>query len=258
MSTSSLARFQSDFSRALFHRQAQNESAWQAQPAFAVYRNTVMKGCIDTLEANYPAIARLVGREWFRSAAAVYVGDHPPHDGALVSYGETFPQFLRDFEPAGELTYLPDVARLDRFWTESHTALDARPLTAARLAQLSPYALTQCRLQPHPAARWAWFAHQPIYSIWERNRSEVEVSSEIEWQGDGALLTRPTSAVTWQAATLAECAFLDACAAGQSLSEAAEHAQQAEPAADLMAAIGCLLNAGAIAALLDPHMGKPS
>ena len=29
-----------------------------AQPGFAVYRNTVMKGCIDALQANYPAVGR--------------------------------------------------------------------------------------------------------------------------------------------------------------------------------------------------------
>ena len=33
------------------------------QPAFAVYRNTVMKACIDALQANYPAVTRLVSEE---------------------------------------------------------------------------------------------------------------------------------------------------------------------------------------------------
>jgi fatty-acyl-CoA synthase len=34
--------------------------------------NTVMKGCVDALQANYPTIERLVGEEWFRAAAACH------------------------------------------------------------------------------------------------------------------------------------------------------------------------------------------
>jgi hypothetical protein len=33
-------------------------------PALAVYRNTVAKGCIDALQANYPAVHTLVGSDW--------------------------------------------------------------------------------------------------------------------------------------------------------------------------------------------------
>ena len=40
-----------------------------AQPGFAVYRNTVAKGCIDALQANYPAVHALVGTDWLRAAA---------------------------------------------------------------------------------------------------------------------------------------------------------------------------------------------
>jgi hypothetical protein len=241
-----MTRFQSDFAKALFEHDESRAARWLIQPAFAVYRNTVMKGCLDALEANYPSIVRLVGHEWFRSAAAVFVGKHPPRDGALVDYGCGFPAFLRSFEPAAELTYLPDVARLDRFWTESHTAADAMPLSAGDLAQLAPDALTACRLVPHPAARWAWFDEQPIYSIWARNRTDAEPQDELLWRSEGALLTRPQDAVLWQSAGRADCAFMEACAAGRTLSEAAERAHQADLLADLTGVVARLLSAGAI------------
>lgn len=246
---SSLASFQHDFANALLERVPTASAPWLAQPAFAVYRNTVIKACVDALEANYPSVVRLVGREWFRSAAALFVEQHPPQDGALVSYGGHFSGFLRSFEPAAELTYLTDVARLDRFWTESHIAADALPLCAAHLAQLSPGALMDCRLRPHPAARWAWFESQPIHSIWHRNRIDAGAQDELVWQGEGCLITRPGATVQWQPAGQADCAFLDACAAGQPLSVAAERAQQADALADLMAVMARLLAAGAIESL---------
>ena len=34
---------------------------WSPNRAFAVYRNTVLKGCIDALQANYPTVGQLVG-----------------------------------------------------------------------------------------------------------------------------------------------------------------------------------------------------
>ena len=43
--------------------------AMLAQPGFAVYRNTVAKGCIDALQANYPAVHALVGTDGLRAAA---------------------------------------------------------------------------------------------------------------------------------------------------------------------------------------------
>lgn len=252
------AHFQAEFAHALFAQEPSPASPLLAQPAFAVYRNTVMKACVDALQANYPCVARLVGHDWFRGAATLYAADHPPQDGVLMEYGESFPQFLRSFAPAAELSYLPDVARLDRFWSESHTAADAAPLSATHLARLPPHLLADARLRPHPAARWAWFDGQPIYSIWSRNRHDEPPQDELCWQAEGALLTRPEGAVRWQAAGRAECALLAACAAGRSLSEAVAHAQQADPDADLMAAIGRLLRAGAIQDLSNPDPGASS
>src|SRR5687768_322289 len=111
-----LAQFQDAFAKALFTPQDITDPVvrqFAAQPAFAVYRNTVMKGCIDALEANFPVVARLVGSEWFRAAAALHVAVESPHDGRLMNYGRGFSEFLHNFEPAAELPYLPGVARLD-------------------------------------------------------------------------------------------------------------------------------------------------
>ncbi len=102
-----LARFQDDFAHALLATDDAVSpvlAAVIAQPAFAIYRNTVMKGCIDALQANYPAVTRLVGEEWLRAAAVVYVRDALPALPMLLDYGADFADFLTQFEPAAELT----------------------------------------------------------------------------------------------------------------------------------------------------------
>lgn len=243
--TRSLARFQADFFEALFDRDS--EATLNAQPAFAVYRNTVLSGCVDALEANFPSVARLVGAEWFRAASAAYVHVQPPRDGRMLVYGDGFADFLAGFEPARDLAYLAGVARLDRFWIEAHTAADADAVDVACLAGLSPQALGALRLAPHPAARWRWFADAPIFSIWQRNRTADEpVDDEVAWQGEGALLTRPLDAVEWHRLSRSHCTFLDACAEGHMLGEAAAAALDVDSDTDIADLLARLLRSGAL------------
>ncbi len=250
MQAGSLAQFQDSFARALAVPEAADAPRYlAAQPGFAIYRNTVLKGCIDALQANFPAVARLVGEEWFRAAAALYARQDPPRVPMLFEYGAGFADFLARFEPAAQLPYLPAVARLDRFWSESHTARDEAPLRAQALAGLAPDRLGGIVLRPHAAARWAWFA-VPAFTIWSRNRQELPVDGdepEIEWRGEGALVVRPGDAVEWLELDQAACAFLDACAAGEPLAKAAEAAVAVASEADLAALMARLLEAGAFA-----------
>lgn len=247
-----LARYQDAFAQALLAPgvdPAPEVAVLAAQPAFAVYRNTVVKGCIDALQANYPVVARLVGKEWFRAAAAVYVREALPSDPTLLNYGASFADFLARFPPAAELLYLPGCARLDRLWTEAHVAADEAALDPAALARLAPEALAGVVLRPHAAARWAWFEEAPVYTIWARNRAEHVVDDDIEWRPEGALLTRPRDTVGWIALDAAGCAFLQACAAGATLAGAAQDTLRAKGDADLSRLMATLLGAGAFSGM---------
>ena len=74
------SRFQDGFVQALLtphDAPPEQLRALVAQPGFCVCRNTFLKGCIDTLQANYP-----------------------PGNARLPLYRIDFPDFLRDFAPA--------------------------------------------------------------------------------------------------------------------------------------------------------------
>jgi hypothetical protein len=246
---SDLAAFQDAFSAALLDPESSTPGGLAAQPGFAVYRNTVTKGCIDALQANYPSVARLVGDDWFRAAALVHVRAEPPRSPVLLDYGAGFARFLETFAPADELPYLPDVARLDRFWSEAHVAADDPVLPPAALSALAPEQLESARLRPHAAARWQQFDAQPIFTIWQRNRNADDDQSEIEWLGEAALITRPHGAVEARRIDAATCAFLDASAAGKTLAGAALAALDVDPQADLAQLMALLLEAGAFSEL---------
>lgn len=250
-----LAAFQRAFAQALRGAGALDTAA---QPGFAVHRNTVRGGCIDALEANYPVVAALVGRAWFRAAAAAYARHHPPTDVRLMLYGDGFAGFLAGRDRAAGRPWLPAVARLERLWREAHLAADAPALDAPGLQALPIGTLPQLRLAPHPAARWHWFDDAPALSVWRAHQSEdpagpAAALRALDWRAEGVLVTRTQGAVRVAPASRATCAFLDACARRARLPEAlAAAAAHAAPldASDLLHG---LLAAGALCAAPPAH-----
>lgn len=250
---SSLAAFQDGFARILTIGVVDSQFAVLAdQPGFSVYRNTVMKGCVDALLANFPAVVKLVGEPWFRDAAYVYVREQPPRDARLLFYGEHFPDFLARFPPAADLPYLPGVARLDRFWIECHSASDDQAQDPAGLLSLAPEVLGATVIRPRASTRWSWFEDLPVYAIWSANRSDMH-RDDIRWKGEGALLFRRDAEVQWTEVGSAHCAFLDACAAGHPLAVAAEAALAADAHADIAQLIATLLDAGVLSMHAHPY-----
>lgn len=248
-----LAAFQDAFAAALAGHDVAATPAVAAladQPGFAVYRNTVLKGCLDALQANFPAVARLTGEAWFRAAARDYARDALPTEPSLLAYGASFPAFLATFPPAQALPYLAGVAQLDRAWTEGHVAADQPALHDGDLVTADPAALGRSVLVPHAAARWRWFDDLPVFSIWRANREGDGNVDGVAWTGEGALLTRRGHAVEWIGIGRAACRFLDACAAGRPLALALAEAIDAEPQVEPARLVATLVEAGAATRLV--------
>jgi hypothetical protein len=240
----SLACFQDDFRAALDHPESDFLPA--KKPSFDIYRNTAMRSCLDALEANFPAVVVLVGREWFRAAAAIHVSQSPPRDGRMFAYGDEFAGFLSSFPPAGELAYLADVARLDWLWTESLVAADAEVLAAADVALLEPEPLGALRLRVHPATR-RFDASVPAVSIWQASRSGTAAHTDLLWQSEYAIVSRVGHEVGVTPVDAQTLFFLDAIAGGASLADAALSTLDRHPGAPIDRLLASLLQAGAFA-----------
>ena len=219
----------------------------------SVYRNTVAKGCADALAGLFPAVAAVVGPDWVREAAIRFAAAHPPARASLIDYGEAFPDWLADFEPAADMPYLPGLARLDRMWTEAHLAADADPLEPQALAGLTPEDFAVVRAVLHPSARLAAF-DDGTPTLWAALRAEGGPPAELALDAEpqAVLVVRPGGAVTHHILTPGALAFLIACAAEESLGEAAAVALAEEPDLDLSQAFAALIAAGAFSALTFP------
>jgi hypothetical protein len=245
--TASLADFQDDFLGTLYGAAPAHAdvAGLLAQPGFAVYRNTVFKGCVDNLAANFPTVLRLAGEERFRAAAVAYAHAQPPREPALLEYGAWFPDFLAEFAPTAALPWLAGVARLDRLWLEAHSAADAGALDAAALAGLAPAELGGATLHLHPATRWCWWPDLPVAACWDAARRGFAGTPDEDAPGGGILITRPADTVQWQRIDEGTAAFLAACGAGQPLQEAALHALDVQPDLEVAPMLAGLLGAGA-------------
>ncbi|MFZ5669532.1 MAG: putative DNA-binding domain-containing protein [Pseudomonadota bacterium] len=239
-----LAAFQRDLARAI--GDPDYNPAGLAGAGLSVYRNTVARGLIDVLRANFPTVERLAGEDWFAACARLYSRRHPPRSPVLALYGRDFPDFLRAFEPAGDIPLVAEVARLDRLWTESHFAADGPVLDPEALSARAGDRLLGLVLPLHPAARFAWF-DGPAASLWRLNRPPAPPPGPeglaLDWRPEGLALHRAGGAVAAIALSAWQYAFLSACDGGrpfgQALDLAAAHGADADPAA-----LGALFAAG--------------
>lgn len=124
-----------------------------------IHRNSVRSTLVAVLRLTYPALARLVGDEFFDYAAGRFALENPPASACLNYYGARFVDFLAGFPPASTLAYLPDVARFE--WALAHAANveDSAALGPADLARVDGSELAELRFIPHPSVRLLWLAY---------------------------------------------------------------------------------------------------
>jgi hypothetical protein len=185
-----LAPFESSFAQALLDPEQPIPRGISPARRFSVYRNNVVAGLVKALASRFPVIERIVGEEFFAALARAFVAACPPHSAVLASYGEEFADFIAAFEPARDLAYLADVARIEGARTRAYHAADATPVSADEFAALDVDAVAGLRVTLHPSAEIVRSAH-PIVTIWAMNSGEQALSPIDDWRGEDALVARP-------------------------------------------------------------------
>jgi hypothetical protein len=213
---------------------------------FSIYRNNIAVSLIGAIEARYPVTRRIVGEEFFSAMARNFVTRNKPETPVILHYGAAFPGFVAGFEPARDLAYLADVARIESAWTEAYHSPEDEPLELAALAAVEPTALADLKLTFHPAARLLHSDH-PAASIWAGHQGVGEFAPPQHWRGEQTLITRPGADVLLRILPAGGYPFARALQDGATLGEA----HMAAPAGDFDPGehlVG-LIEAGAISRL---------
>jgi hypothetical protein len=211
---------------------------------FDVYRNNIMSSLTEALRESFPAVYRLLGEEYFRALAPIYIAQQPPTSPVLLEYGATFPEFLARFEPLASFPYLCDVARVEWAWLEAYHAEDATALDPRSLALVSRERAIDLCFTAHPSLRVVRSAY-PTLTIWRMNSADgIAQPVDLTAGGECAFVLRAQSEVEVRAIPEDAAELLTALAAGSSLGEATAAATQVCPTFDLPSHLTALLDAG--------------
>jgi hypothetical protein len=217
---------------------------------FAVHRNNVVSGLVKTLEARFPAVAKIVGQEFFVAMARAFVVKRPPRSPLLASFGDAFADFIAAFEPAGEVPYLPDVARIEAARSRAYHAADATPIRADEMAALDADVAASWRFDLHPSLEIVRSKH-PVVTIWAMNRGERALAPIETWRAEDALIVRPHLDVEVRLLPPGGAAFLYALSAGRTLGETAEAALADCPEFDLTRNLAGLIDWGLVRRVIE-------
>lgn len=216
---------------------------------FNVYRNNFAVSLIEALETTFPAVRKLVGDDFFKACARVFIDAEPPASPVLLLYGRGFGDFLDRFEPAHSVPYLGDVARLEWARLNAYHAADAEPAGVEVMATMPPDEVGRAEFSLIPSfalirSRW------PVVSLWSActgGTAEVDMS-----RGEDAIVLRAELAVDTRIAPAGGGALLASLSAGARLEQAARIASDEASGFDLAGALQGLFAIGAVAAVTLP------
>jgi hypothetical protein len=208
---------------------------------FSVYRNNVAVSLTEALEATFPVLVKIVGEEFFRAMAGVYLRAHQPTSPVLGRYGAAMPEFLAGFAPVAHLGYLSDVARLELAQRAAYHAADANPVGPEALNTGGD--LMAARIGLAPAVR-VIRSRWPLYDIWRLNAEDGAPQPGPTPQD--VVVTRPGFDPQVSPLPPGGAEFIAALAAGETLGTAI---LAAGTGFDPGPVIGALLSGGAISSI---------
>lgn len=226
----------------------------------ALYPHVRCRQLVDALEANYPALAAMLGPGDFDALGTAYASAHPSRFFAMRWYGDALPQFLATDASYAGAPVLADLARWEWTMTEVLDAGDAEPLGAAVLESTPAESWAGLRFDLHPSVRtlelqWnapqIWqslagdlqsFSGHDLEQVWPAPAQANEPQAWLLWRRDLRVLHRPLSPF--------EAAGIEYCRRGYRFGEicdlAAEWLNGQDASACMMSVLRAWIDAGLI------------
>lgn len=222
---------------------------------FAVYRNNVVSSLVDALVDTFPVVQALVGPEFFRAMAAVFVRRSPPASRVLAFYGHEFPDFIASFEPARSVPYLADVARLEMARVQAYHAADADAVDPGFVGAVlaAGVDVEHLRLEFHPSVHVVASTYA-VVSVWAAHQvdGDVDLAPVDIDQPEAALVCRVSLDAAVVPLAPGAARFIGILKSGGGLGDAAAVALAGMPELDVSTTLGMLFAHGAVTAIKTP------
>ncbi len=152
-----------------------------------IYRRAILGTLVRALGAIHPVCKRLVGDEFFDAMSRVYARQTPSTSPDLGDYGESFGAFIADFEPASELVYLADVARLEWAWHRAFHAPDEDGIDITALGRVAPTDTHRLAFRL-PRSAHLLVSDYPVQRIWQVNQEDWSGDQSVDLDAGGVRL----------------------------------------------------------------------
>ena len=214
-----------------------------------VYRHHVRHSLATALATTFSTVQAIVGDGFFRGLAQAYVRQSLPTQPVLSEYGAGLPDFIADYEPACDLPYLADVARLDWVLNCTFHAPHAQGLGAGELAPIAADRLPSMTLSLTPGTTLLT-SRFPLGRIWLASQPGADTATvDLDAGGARLLVTRRPDDAAFVELSAAEAALVAALIDGEPIEVAAEAAFEADSAFDLSTFFARLVGLQVIAAV---------
>ncbi len=213
-----------------------------------IYRHSCYEIHTGALRVTYPAVLALVGEAFFYQTARGYRSTYPSDSGNLQKFGAQFAKYLQSLPATRELSYLPDIARLE--WLRQRVALaaDAESILPDVMAQQLAGAEEPLRIGLHPSVH-TLTSCRPVLTIWRYATDPTPDGLQLTDTGEQIALWREEGEVAMAAMDAASFACLEALASGDTLDHAHAAAKSLDVDFDLPACLASLTEHGLIVAL---------
>ena len=210
---------------------------------FAVHRNNIAVSLVDAMADTFPVCQALVGEDFFRPMAQIFVRTQPPTSPVLAWYGHAFPDFVSHFPPAASVPYLADVARLEWMWVHAYHAADDIALDVEPLGTLlaTPEVLPHLQMRFHPSAS-VIDSKYAIVSILSAHEGLRDIAPFVPDLPEAALIVRAGLEVECIPIAPAQASLFNALRAGTPLGRAIESTTARHTGLDLPQALGVLFS----------------
>ncbi len=210
-----------------------------------IYRAGILGTLVRALGEIYPVCSRLVGEDFFEAMAGIYVRRVPSRSPDLGEYGADFADFAAGFEPAAELPYLADVARLEWRWHRVFHGPESGKLDLDALAHVP--AERQGEIIFHlPGASALLESAYPVHRIWEVNQPDYQGDERVDLDEGVArlLIWRDGYAMRIDTLNEGEWRVLEAIQAGEAFERVCTRLEGLEPRPDIAQLLPQLVRRG--------------
>ncbi|MCK5830509.1 MAG: putative DNA-binding domain-containing protein [Methylococcales bacterium] len=197
----SLKALQQSFIQQLAHSQSADKFLEYLEPCgnllpehqLAIYQNNVRGALQKSLAQVYPVCQKIVGDNYFKQLASVYIKQYPSKHHDLNSYGEYFSDFIKSQclqrNELNDFSYLSDLVQLEWFYQQVYYAAEGSLFDFSAYAKLNEQQQVNTVFQLIPCLNF-FSSDYPVLSIWQMNQEGSNKHQSLDLNSENCCVFR--------------------------------------------------------------------